>query len=130
MARVRAVLRRMSRQEHSDNERTRITIGNLTIDIKEYALYMDDIQVSMTKKELETVWTLANNPEKLFTRDNLLNSIWGYDYYGETRTVDTHIKRIRGKLDAYPHPDWNIKTVWGAGYKFVINKDGKTDTSV
>lgn len=79
-------------------------------------------QVSMTKKELETVWTLVNNPEKLFTRDNLLNSIWGYDYYGETRTVDTHIKRIRGKLDAYPHPEWDIKTVWGAGYKFTVNK--------
>ena len=79
----------------------------------------------MTKKELETVWTLANNPEKLFTRDNLLNSIWGYDYYGETRTVDTHIKRIRGKLDAYSHPEWSIKTVWGAGYKFVINKDAR-----
>ena len=124
MARVRAVLRRMNRQEHEeDGERTRITIGNMTIDIKEYSLYMDDVQVNMTKKELETVWTLANNPEKLFTRDNLLNSIWGYDYYGETRTVDTHIKRIRGKLDAYPHPDWSIKTVWGAGYKFVINKE-------
>ena len=114
-----------ARQDHSDGERTRLTIGNMTIDIKEYSLYMDDVQVSMTKKELETVWTLANNPEKLFTRDNLLNSIWGYDYYGETRTVDTHIKRIRGKLDAYPHPDWSITTVWGAGYKFVINKDSK-----
>ena len=126
MARVRAVLRRMNRQEHEDdNELTRITIGSMTIDIKEYSLYMDDVQVNMTKKELETVWTLANNPEKLFTRDNLLNSIWGYDYYGETRTVDTHIKRIRGKLDAYPHPDWSIKTVWGAGYKFVINKDAR-----
>ena len=126
MARVRAVLRRMNRQEHEDdNERTRITIGNMTIDIKEYSLYMDDVQVNMTKKELETVWTLANNPEKLFTRDNLLNSIWGYDYYGETRTVDTHIKRIRGKLDAYPHPDWSIKTVRGAGYKSVINKDAR-----
>ena len=125
MARVRAVLRRMNRQEHDDSERTRLTIGNMTIDIKEYSLYMDDIQINMTKKELETVWTLANNPEKLFTRDNLLNSIWGYDYYGETRTVDTHIKRIRGKLDAYPHPDWSIKTIWGAGYKFVINKDAR-----
>ena len=125
MARVRAVLRRMTRQEHAEGERTRLTIGNMTIDIKEYSLYMNNEQVSMTKKELETVWTLANNPEKLFTRDNLLNSIWGYDYYGETRTVDTHIKRIRGKLDAYPHPEWSIKTVWGAGYKFVINKDSK-----
>ena len=122
MARVRAVLRRMTKHDHEENERTRLTIGNMTIDIKEYSLYMDNEQVSMTKKELETVWTLANNPEKLFTRDNLLNSIWGYDYYGETRTVDTHIKRIRGKLDAYEHPEWSIKTVWGAGYKFVINK--------
>lgn len=122
MARVRAVLRRMNRQEHEEGEKTRITIGTLTVDIKEYSLYMGDTQVNMTKKELETVWTLVNNPGKLFTRDNLLNSIWGYDYYGETRTVDTHIKRIRGKLDAYEHPEWDITTVWGAGYKFVINK--------
>lgn len=123
MARVRAVLRRMSKNDPGEEGgRTRVTIGNLTVDIKEYALYMGSEQVNMTKKELETVWTLMNNPEKLFTRDNLLNSIWGYDYYGETRTVDTHIKRIRGKLDAYDHPDWDIKTVWGAGYKFVINK--------
>lgn len=120
MARVRAVLRRMNRQEHEEGERTRITIGSLTVDIKEYSLYMGDVQVNMTKKELETVWTLISNPGKLFTRDNLLNSIWGYDYYGETRTVDTHIKRIRGKLDAYDHPEWDISTVWGAGYKFVI----------
>ncbi len=122
MARVRAILRRMNRSEHEEGERTRLTVGNLTVDIKEYALYLDDEQINMTKKELETVWTLMSNPEKLFTRDNLLNSIWGYDYYGETRTVDTHIKRIRGKLDAHEHPDWDIKTVWGAGYKFVVNK--------
>lgn len=122
MARVRAIMRRANRKEINGTEKTRITIGNLTVDIKEYALYMGDEQVSMTKKELETVWTLVNNPEKLFTRDNLLNSIWGYDYYGETRTVDTHIKRIRGKLDAYPHPEWDIRTVWGAGYKFTIIK--------
>lgn len=122
MARVRAILRRMNRSEHEEGERTRLTVGNLTVDIKEYALYLDDEQINMTKKELETVWTLMSNPEKLFTRDNLLNSIWGYDYYGETRTVDTHIKRIRGKLDTHEHPDWDIKTVWGAGYKFVVNK--------
>ena len=122
MARVRAILRRMNRKEQENGEKTRITVGNLTVDIKEYSLYMGSEQVPMTKKELETVWTLVNNPEKLFTRDNLLNSIWGYDYYGETRTVDTHIKRIRGKLDVYPHPEWDIKTVWGAGYKFTICK--------
>ncbi len=123
MARVRAILRRINRKEQDEGEKTRITVGNLTVDIKEYSLYMGDEQVPMTKKELETVWTLMNNPEKLFTRDNLLNSIWGYDYFGETRTVDTHIKRIRGKLDAYPHPEWEIKTVWGAGYKFSIIKN-------
>ena len=76
---------------------------------------MDDVQVNMTKKELETVWTLANNPEKLFTRDNLLNSIWGYDYYGETRTVDTHIKMLRHNLGKYRDC---IVTVRGMGYKF------------
>ena len=72
----------------------------------------------LTKKELEILWLLLENKEKIFSRDNLLNSIWGYDYYGDNRTVDSHIKRLRAKLDAVPHPEWQIKTIWGMGYKF------------
>ena len=66
------------------------------------------------------MWILAKNPNKVFTRDNLLDSLWGYDYYGDSRTVDSHIKRLRAKLDTVEHPDWCIKTIWGVGYKFEI----------
>ena len=77
-------------------------------------------KILMTKKEIETMWTLASTPGKVFTRDNLLDSLWGYDYYGDSRTVDSHIKRLRAKLDSVPHPDWTIKTIWGVGYKLEI----------
>ncbi len=66
---------------------------------------------------------MATNKNRVFTRDNLLDSVWGYDYYGDNRTVDSHIKRLRAKLDKYPHPGWQIKTIWGMGYKFeVVNE--------
>ena len=71
------------------------------------------------------MWKLAVNKNKVFTRDNLLNSIWGYDYFGDNRTVDSHIKRLRGKLNDYNHSDWDIKTIWGVGYKFEGRKDEK-----
>lgn len=119
MARVRAVLRRMAKteptQENSDNI---ISISNLTINLEEYALYISGKKISLTKKEIETMWTLASNPNKVFTRDNLLDSLWGFDYYGDSRTVDSHIKRLRAKLDKTEHPDWCIRTIWGVGYKF------------
>ena len=75
----------------------------------------------ITKKEIETMWTLAENPNKVFTRDNLLDSLWGFDYFGDSRTVDSHIKRLRAKLDTVEHPNWCIKTIWGVGYKFDID---------
>jgi DNA-binding response OmpR family regulator len=74
----------------------------------------------LTKKETEILWTLATNKNKVFSRDNLLNSLWGFDYYGDTRTVDSHIKRLRSKLDEVSHPGWEIKTIWGVGYKFEV----------
>ena len=64
------------------------------------------------------MWTLAKNKTKVFSRENLLDSIWGYDYYGDSRTVDSHIKRLRAKLDKYGHDHWEIKTIWGVGYRF------------
>lgn len=119
MARVRAVMRRMNaapvQETKNDNQ---ICISNLTINLDEYSLYIDDKKMSLTKKEIETMWTLAGNPNKVFTRDNLLDSLWGFDYYGDSRTVDSHIKRLRAKLDTAEHPDWCIKTIWGVGYKF------------
>ena len=73
----------------------------------------------------ELLWTLATNKNKVFSRDNLLNSLWGYDYFGDTRTVDSHIKRLRAKLDEFDHYGWEIKTIWGVGYKFEVNVDEK-----
>jgi len=115
MARVRAVLRRIARDELQKNQTYQYQ--NLDINMEDYAVTIDGKNVSLTKKEAELLWTLATNNNKVFTRDNLLNSLWGYEYYGDSRTVDSHIKRLRAKLEEYPH-DWDIKTIWGVGYKF------------
>lgn len=121
MARVRAVLRRMKTLEaNSAGKENEITLGDLRINIEEYALYIGTRQMKLTKKEIETMWMLASNPNKVFTRDNLLDSLWGYDYYGDSRTVDSHIKRLRAKLDEVEHPSWSIKTIWGMGYKLEL----------
>lgn len=119
MARVRAVLRRMTKSEKEENDNI-LTVGNLEINLDEYTLSIGNTRMALTKKEIETMWTLASNPNKVFTRDNLLDSLWGFDYYGDPRTVDTHIKRLRKKLKDVDHPQWSIKTIWGVGYKFEI----------
>ncbi len=116
MARVRAILRRMIKSE--DTNAQLFNFDNLRINLAEYTVAIDDKNVSLTKKETELLWTLASNRNKVFSRDNLLNSLWGYDYFGDTRTVDSHIKRLRAKLDQYEHQNWDIKTMWGVGYKF------------
>lgn len=121
MARIRAVLRRISREDVQN--RQIISFSNLTIDLDEYIVMIDGRKVLLTKKETEILWTLAANRNKVFSRDNLLNSLWGYDYFGDTRTVDSHIKRLRSKLDEYPHDGWEIKTIWGVGYKFEVRSD-------
>lgn len=117
MARVRAILRRMQPRE----EKTAHNIyrySNLMIDLDKYAVTVNGSEVPLTKKEVEILWTLAKNSSKVFSRDNLLDSLWGYDYYGDSRTVDSHIKRMRAKLDKFEHPGWEIKTIWGVGYRF------------
>lgn len=117
MARVRAILRRMQQRE----EKTAHNIyrySNLMIDLDKYAVTVNGSEVPLTKKEVELLWTLAKNSSKVFSRDNLLDSLWGYDYYGDSRTVDSHIKRMRAKLDKFEHPGWEIKTIWGVGYRF------------
>lgn len=117
MARVRAILRRMQPRE----EKTAHNIyrySNLMIDLYKYAVTVNGSEVPLTKKEVELLWTLAKNSSKVFSRDNLLDSLWGYDYYGDSRTVDSHIKRMRAKLDKFEHPGWEIKTIWGVGYRF------------
>ena len=121
MARIRAVLRRIGRGDGQD--RQAFSISNLTINLDEYIVTVGGEQVLLTRKETEILWTLATNRNKVFSRDNLLNSLWGYDYFGDTRTVDSHIKRLRAKLDGKAHEGWEIKTIWGVGYKF----EGKAD---
>lgn len=118
MARVRAVLRRIEPIYDECGGKTYIAYDNLSVSLKQGIVKIDDKQIILTKKELEILWTLLENREKIFSRDNLLNSLWGYEYYGDNRTVDSHIKRLRAKLDITPHPNWQIKTVWGMGYKF------------
>ena len=122
MARLRAVLRRLNRAEVSSDSDSILKISNIVVNLDEYSFSIDGKKIPLTKKEIETMWTLASNPNKVFTRDNLLDSLWGYDYYGDSRTVDSHIKRLRAKIDSVEHPEWSIKTIWGVGYKFEIDE--------
>ena len=118
MARVRAVLRRISNVKPETEQG--LSYGNLTIRADDYTARVGEQQVPLTKKELEILWTLATHPSKVFSRDNLLESLWGYEYFGDTRTVDSHIKRLRAKLEAAGPVGWEIKTIWGVGYKFEV----------
>ena len=118
MARVRAILRRITREGGSPAQV--FTYGNLTVNLDEYITQIGGTKIALTKKETEILWMLITNKNKAFSRENLLNSLWGFDYYGDTRTVDSHIKRMRTKLDDEPHPEWEIKTIWGVGYKFEV----------
>ena len=121
IARMRAILRRIYFEHSTEQNGRKIQIDNLEIDIDNFKVCIDKKEVLLTKREMEILWTLAENADRVFTRENLLNSLWGYDYYGDCRTVDSHIKRLRAKLDEFPHENWNIKTVWGMGYKFEVN---------
>lgn len=121
MARVRAILRRITHVEGQKQQS--YFYDNLKINLDDYIVTIDNHNISLTKKEIELLWILATNKNKVFSRDNLLNSLWGYDYFGDSRTVDSHIKRLRAKLEAYEHDQWEIKTIWGVGYKF----EGKSD---
>ncbi len=116
MARVRAVLRRIDISRH--DEHRCLVYDNLAISLEHASVAIAGQNIALTKKELEILWTLLSNRGKIFSRDNLLSTLWGYDYPGDNRTVDNHIKRLRAKLDLVPHPNWQIKTVWGMGYKF------------
>jgi len=118
MARIRAVLRRL---DISEEQRGDIIVHpGLKINILDYEVMIDGQAISLTKKEIEILWILASNPGKVFSRDNLLNSVWGYEYFGDARTVDTHIKRLRAKINVTETFSWDIKTIWGVGYKFEV----------
>jgi len=123
MARVRAVLRRLVQID--EQKKQEYSYDTLKINLDDYLVTIGDAVVSLTKKEIELLWTLATRKNKVFSRDNLLNSLWGYDYFGDNRTVDSHIKRLRAKLDEFGHDKWEIKTIWGVGYKFEGLSDEK-----
>lgn len=121
MARIRAILRRIQHSQPGqpdENKKQIFAYGNLMINLEQYTVTIDHQSLSLTKKELEILWTLASNQNQVFSRDQLLNLLWGADYFGDNRTVDSHIRRLRAKIDQYPHPDWDLKTIWGVGYKF------------
>ncbi|HOA30380.1 MAG TPA: response regulator transcription factor [Clostridia bacterium] len=123
MARIRAILRRCSYEGRTEGHE--LKIANLYINMDSYEVMIDDEEVSLTKKETEILWLLASNSGKVFSRENLLDKLWGYDYYGDMRTVDSHIKRLRAKIDAFPHESWDVTTIWGVGYRFTEYKEGK-----
>lgn len=127
VARAKAVLRRSESQEPSaekGGDREVIHYPDLTIDKGSYTVIFRGNRIEMPPKELELLFFLASNPNRVFTREQLLGQVWGYDFYGESRTVDVHIKRVREKLDDIAlHPHWEIKTVWGVGYKFDTDQE-------
>jgi len=118
MARIRAILRRIA--PANDSSTQIFSFASLTVNLDEYITQIDNVKITLTKKETEILWTLVTNTNKVFSRDSLLNSLWGYEYFGDARTVDSHIKRLRSKLDEVPHPEWEIKTIWGVGYKLEV----------
>jgi len=118
MARIRAVLRRSKSLETAAGGI--VTISNLFIDLNKYEVRIGPEKIRLTNREIELLYTLANTPVRMFSRDELLNLVWGDDYDGADRVVDTHVKRIRAKLEQVPHPGWEVKTVWGKGYKFEV----------
>jgi DNA-binding response OmpR family regulator len=120
MARVRAIMRRIN--VNTPQEKT-FRCGNLSINLETYVVEVGGHVVKLTKKEIEILWLLAGNKNHVYSRDQLLDKIWGYDYYGDTRIVDSHIKRLRAKLEDYPHEGWEIETLWGIGYKFAEKTD-------
>lgn len=123
MARVRAILRRITNLEEQNQQV--LSYDNLKINLDDYLVTIENKPISLTKKEIELLWTLSANKNKVFSRDNLLNSLWGYDYFGDSRTVDSHIKRLRAKIDEFEHSNWEIKTIWGVGYKFEVKANEK-----
>ncbi len=117
MARIRAVLRRIP----AAAEKEMLVIGELSIHLPSLSVTLSGHKLNLTRREVELLYTLTASPGRVFTRDNLLTIVWGYEFAGNYRAVDSHIKRLRAKLDAYPHDTFTIATVWGAGYKFERN---------
>ena len=117
IARIKAVLRRTT--DKTKNEKEEVRFDKLVINLTNYELIVDGKQIDTPPKELELIYHLASNPNRVYTRDQLLDEVWGFDYYGDSRTVDVHVKRLREKLENVSS-NWALKTVWGVGYKFEV----------
>ena len=121
IARIGAVLRRSGKQGEDKNESKEVHYENLSINLTNYEMQVNGVQVDTPPKEMELIYHLASNPNRVFTRDQLLDEVWGFDYYGDSRTVDVHVKRLREKLEG-ASDKWALKTVWGVGYKFEVKE--------
>ena len=117
IARVKAVLRRSSDNDKGVSQE--VNYDKLKINLTNYELEVDGQRIDTPPKELELIYHLASNPNRVYTRDQLLDEVWGFDYYGDSRTVDVHVKRLREKLENIS-TEWSLKTVWGVGYKFEV----------
>jgi len=117
IARVKAVLRRTN--DNDKNATQEVKYDKLKINLTNYELEVDGKRIDTPPKELELIYHLASNPNRVYTRDQLLDEVWGFDYYGDSRTVDVHVKRLREKLENISS-EWSLKTVWGVGYKFEV----------
>ena len=121
VARIKAVLRRSGPAGAAANEVKEVSYDKLTVNMTRYELKVDGKVVDAPPKELELLFHLASNPNRVFTRDQLLDEVWGFEYYGDSRTVDVHIKRLREKLEGVSD-QWSLKTVWGVGYEFEVKE--------
>ena len=124
VARIKAVLRRTGRTspvKEDDSKEGELVFDNLVVNITRYELKVRDEVVDTPPKEMELLYYLAKNANKVFTRDALLDEVWGFEYYGDSRTIDVHIKRLREKLEGVSEK-WSLKTVWGVGYKFEVKE--------
>lgn len=121
LARMKAVLRRTIGRAEEAQEDNEIVFDGLRVNQTTYDVYLDEEKIEMPPKEFELLYFLAKNANKVFTRDQLLDEIWGYEFFGDSRTVDVHMKRIREKIEK-EDKNWHLKTVWGVGYKFEVGE--------
>ena len=121
IARIKAVMRRTGKAS-AETDKKEVSYDKLTVNMTKYELKVDGKVVDTPPKELELLFHLASNPNRVYTRDQLLDEVWGFEYYGDSRTVDVHIKRLREKLEGVSDK-WSLKTVWGVGYKFEVKDE-------
>ena len=120
VARVKAVLRRTANTKNEEAEKV-VSYDNITVNLTNYELILGGKSIDIPPKELELLYFLASHPNRVFTREQLLEDVWGFDYFGDSRTVDVHVKRLREKLEGYDEK-WQLKTVWSVGYKFEVKE--------